>query len=416
MLHVSGLVFVSLYLAHCVAGDVFCNKEEVELAWKICERAYHQRDRSTDIKEICSNMDCLIQCKFDAVGDCTKSDKFLDQMQNYDPEKWKVVFRILCSDVTFATEQRELGCVMNGTFCSSYDLSKNFFYGRLNLYNNGKYDEYKELLCNTTAVARDCLRVFPTANCSESSARISLDIVKTSSSLSFCDNKDIKHLYTKHGGDAKCANPKLDSKCFTSSLGSRVSRCRTFSLHTLVDQRLSPNIDEFCNSRECNIKCYEDAVSDCDKQEKYFNLDPVAVKVANRAACDNKEELKTAVKECSIRNTTCSTEFNKSRSGAFDFLLQQNYTEYRQAMCSATSKFIECLDYVVAGKCTDEMATLLKDMITVTFSYSKCSPQNHAFFSKHGADTYCVASGSGNPLLNIFLSSIIMLLLALLYK
>ncbi|XP_053393518.1 uncharacterized protein LOC123564902 isoform X2 [Mercenaria mercenaria] len=366
---------------------------------------------------MCSNIDCLIQCKIDAVGDCTKSDQFLDKMLEYDPEKWKMYFRIACSDVTFATEQSksESRCVVNDTLCSPDDLSKSFLYGLFNLYNNGKYDEYKELLCNTTAVARDCLRVFPTANCSESSARIFLDIAKTSSSLSFCDNKDIKHLYTKHGGDAKCANPKLDSKCFISSLGSRVSRCTTFSLHTLVDQRLSPNIDEFCNSLECNIKCYEDAVSDCDKQERYFDFDQVAVKVENRAACNNKEELKTAVTECSIRNTTCSTEFNKSRSEADVFLQHQNYTGYRQAMCSATSKFIDCVDYVVAGKCTDEMATLLKDMITVTFSYSKCGPQNHAFFSKHGADTKCVTSGSGKPLLNIFLSSMIMLLLVLLY-
>ncbi|XP_045214741.2 uncharacterized protein LOC123564892 [Mercenaria mercenaria] len=221
----------------------------------------------------------------------------------------------------------------------------------------------------------------------------------------------MSHIYNMYDGDARCTDPKVESKCFESRVTSRITRCSALSLRTLVDQRLPPNIIDFCDRQECNIKCYEDAVSLCSMKDQYVELDPVAVKVSYRVSCDKKEELKTAVAECTIRNMTCSADFQDLQTEANKLLQHTNNTAYRQALCRATSKFLECLDYVVAGNCTNEMATLMKDIMTVAFSYAKCGPQDHAYFSKYGGDTKCVTSGSWKSMISILLFGMTALLL-----
>jgi hypothetical protein len=46
------------------------------------------------------SIDCFKQCTFDAIGDCAKSDVFLDKIMNHDPEKMKVYLKIACADVS----------------------------------------------------------------------------------------------------------------------------------------------------------------------------------------------------------------------------------------------------------------------------------------------------------------------------
>ncbi|XP_060554591.1 uncharacterized protein LOC132715588 [Ruditapes philippinarum] len=239
---------------------------------------------------MCNNIDCFIQCLFDAVGDCTKSDVFLDKFMDNDPEKMKVAYRIACADISFVEGQVKgsVRCETDGSLCNSTMFASSIFHGK-DLYENGKYDEYKELLCNYSTQARPCIRVVPSVNCSADNAKIYLNMIKVASSLSFCANPDIDNLYKKYGGGLTCPRPKLDSHCFKSSLMSRISKCETLTLSSILDKRLPPRIDNYCKVKESNIKCYEDALRGCSEKDEHLEMDVVSMRVANSVACENLE-------------------------------------------------------------------------------------------------------------------------------
>ncbi|XP_060588735.1 uncharacterized protein LOC132744133 [Ruditapes philippinarum] len=401
------LVSIAIYLVQCVAGDVYCNKDEAAKDWKLCERAYLANSlNSIDIDPVamCNNIDCFIQCMFDAVGDCTKSDVFLDKFMNHDPEKMKVYYRIACADISFVEGQVKgsVRCDTDDSLCNSTMYASRLLHGKLNLYDNGKYDEYKELLCNVSTQTRACIRVIPSVNCSADSAMIYFDMIKVGSSLSFCPNTDIDNLFKKYSGGVTCPRPKLDSHCFKSSLMSRISKCETLTLSSILDKRLPPRIDNYCKVQECNIKCYEDALRGCSEKDEHLEMDVVSMRVANRVACENLEELKKAVGACDLRDGTCYTDYKQSLLEAQKLKAQLNYTAYSSAVCTATSEFFNCVDFVVTGDCTDEMATLMKDIVTVLLDYARCGSQDHVFFSKYGRDTNCATSGSEKYVINMF--------------
>ncbi|XP_060583245.1 uncharacterized protein LOC132739550 [Ruditapes philippinarum] len=109
-------------------------------------------------------------------------------------------------------------------------------------------------------------------------------------------------------------------------------------------------------------------------------MDVVSMRVANSVACENLEELKKAVGACDLRDGTCYKDYKQSLLDAQTLKSQLNYTAYRSAVCTATSKFFNCVDFVVTGDCTVEMATLMKDIVTDLFDYARCGSQDRVFF------------------------------------
>ncbi|XP_053393522.1 uncharacterized protein LOC123564908 [Mercenaria mercenaria] len=188
-----------LVIAGCLAvfgvlvtrANRMCNKETIEPAWIKCDKTYFAADVKDEatLKKMCESVDILIQCKKDAVGDCYKRAEFRGHLFLYDPERWKVYFRFICSNIVLAESQFASECVVENT-CSSENMVKNF--------NPALKD--KQALCSMYEKMRKCVRTSPAGQCTAAVAKFQENIKKLGYSVSICDNIDIKDLYTLYGG------------------------------------------------------------------------------------------------------------------------------------------------------------------------------------------------------------------------
>ncbi|XP_045214765.1 uncharacterized protein LOC123564907 isoform X2 [Mercenaria mercenaria] len=179
---------LAVFVGHATGAYEVCNKETVDPAWNKCDETYF----NASMTEMCKNVECLVKCKKDAVGDCDKREEFREHLFMYDPEKWKVYYRFICSNIELM-QQFDGGCVANNV-CDAESIGNNF--------NPAEKD--KQALCSSFEAIRKCVSMDPGGTCTAAGAKFNEDIRKLGYSVSICDNTDIKDLYTTYGGSYKC--------------------------------------------------------------------------------------------------------------------------------------------------------------------------------------------------------------------
>lgn len=397
--------------------NVTCDKEAIERSWRTCQRAYFPDETHRNVMpaEICGSIECFLQCIEDAVGECLQTDPFLDQLMDYDYQKWKIHYRYVCSNVTLGSK-----VFLNTSECISNDTCRDVMPTNLteilqDLYANGRYMEYRETLCSAYKKARDCVYVKATQNCSADMAKYFEDVIHIGMSFSICDNTDMGGLYEKFGGEARCGSPKVNSKCLTSRIITEVSRCPSL-LIAPNDINLTSSLSQYCRNIDCNIKCLADAVGKCDMEEKNFLFDPEVIKVSGRAACANQQVLVSALDNCkAVHESQCQEQLSSASAEANLYLEQQNYTAYRQTLCRSFIEWINCLNYLVEDSCTTEMIAVLKDIYRVKFSFDKCDWPRGEIFTRYGHELRCDTSGTSLERICLPLIAIMSVIVTVLY-
>ncbi|XP_060583947.1 uncharacterized protein LOC132740110 [Ruditapes philippinarum] len=182
-----------------------CSEDTIKQSWQKCDNTYFVSDVKdmASMKKMCSNVECLVQCKKNAVGDCASQEEFREHLFMFDPEKWKVYYRFTCSNFDDVMQQFNGGCSQND-ICSGKNITN---------FNTSERD--LKILCSSLEATRKCVSMSPSPDgktCTADGARFQEDIRKLGYSISICENTDIKQLYTKYGGPYKCGSSSATAK------------------------------------------------------------------------------------------------------------------------------------------------------------------------------------------------------------
>ncbi|XP_053393524.1 uncharacterized protein LOC123562972 [Mercenaria mercenaria] len=118
---------LAVFSGHVAGAYEVCNNKTVDPAWYKCDKTYFVTEIKDEasMKKMCQNVECLVKCKKDAVGDCDKREEFREHLLIYDPEKWKVYLRFTCSNLESVMQQFDGGCEESNV-CGAESIGKNF--------------------------------------------------------------------------------------------------------------------------------------------------------------------------------------------------------------------------------------------------------------------------------------------------
>ncbi|XP_060552266.1 uncharacterized protein LOC132713636 [Ruditapes philippinarum] len=274
-------------------------------------------------------------------------------------------FKVPCVDETFNKEQIDM---MLATTNMSQELKT------------------KQIECRLSARSVSCITVQHDANCTAEMAELQTTIAILKHSLSQCNISQENALFKKYGGEIKCQNPT--NRCFTSSVTSRMSQCKPITMTTFMQQNQSA-IQEICDDIECTSQCYTQAIGDCHKENKFVMIDPETIKISTRATCDNINVFASTIQHCRMRDTSCLRTLAKSMTSAQMYIHAEQFSEYKNLVCGATSRFRSCISFDVTENCTESMAILAKNLYEVWHSYSACGPVDNIMFQQYSGELTC---------------------------
>ncbi|KAL4240128.1 hypothetical protein ACF0H5_000922 [Mactra antiquata] len=148
---------------------------------------------------ICENVECIVQCYEQAIGDCYKKNHFL----MLDPETIKVSARATCKHynaVSYSMKQ----CRMSNMKCFQ-DLEAQLTRAYETLILNKKYAAYKTTACRASAIFTSCLDYPESDKCPYQDSSMLKSVIKSWHTYSQCEPRT-DAIYKKFKGPAKCGD------------------------------------------------------------------------------------------------------------------------------------------------------------------------------------------------------------------
>lgn len=181
--------------------------------------------------------------------------------------------------------------------------------------------------------------------------------------------------------------------CSNQAAVNRLSKCVRLDINKLMGMKnFESMMTNLCDSVECSITCYENALKDCTSEGIFRVIDFKVNRVSMRYACNFPQALLNAVKECGdyLVSWTCFDNFLTGMMNATEALISSpsDTDSYVTDYCSASKDYIKCAaasPLGANGSCTASQATMLNNIYSISLSSEACGiSQNNTLFATYG--------------------------------